>query len=206
MTVGAERPAGSFAALAKAGRDGRGRNTRPARAAFTLLEILLALALLALLSAATVSISENLVGNTPVTPEEVFWKALAEARKEALTSEQEVHLSFDPKAKAFNLVTTAGTEAGADPSANSNSSTQTFPVTKASDELAIEFLPVDKNSVSTVLIGGELIETQAMPYVTFYSDGTCSPFRAQFHSGGTARIIAIDPWTCTQVLETKENP
>jgi prepilin-type N-terminal cleavage/methylation domain-containing protein len=202
MILGAERPAGSFAALAKAGRGGR------ARAAFTLLEILLALALLALLSAATVSISENLVGNTPVTPEEVFWRALAEARKDALTSEQEVHLSFDPKAKAFNLVVNAGTQTDTDASAqpSAGSSTQTFPVTKASDQLAVDFLPVDKNSRSTMLIGGELIETQSLPYVTFYSDGSCTPFRAQFHSNGTARIIAIDPWTCTQVLETKENP
>jgi general secretion pathway protein H len=43
-----------------------------------------------------------------------------------------------------------------------------------------------------------------MPFVTLYSDGTCTPFRVQFHSNGAARIIAIDPWTCAEVLEEKK--
>jgi len=55
-----------------------------------------------------------------------------------------------------------------------------------------------------MLLGGELVETGTMPYVTLYRDGTCTPFRVQFHSSGAARIIAIDPWTCAEVLEEKK--
>ncbi len=185
MIVSAARPAGWFAVPAAAGGDG---HARPAGlcAGFTLLEILMALALLALLAVATVSISANLVGNTPVTPKDVFWKALNDARHEALTSQQEVRLSFDDKAKAFVV--------------QNGTASQTFPVTGANDKLTVGFLPAQKTN-SSVLIGGELMETDALPFVTFYADGTCSPFRAQFRSSGPAQLITIDPWTCSEVLE-----
>jgi general secretion pathway protein H len=40
-----------------------------------------------------------------------------------------------------------------------------------------------------------------LPYVTFYADGTCSPFRAQLRTGGPARFVTLDPWTCAPLLE-----
>jgi len=186
MTAAVERPAGWFAAPAKAG----GRPGRSPRAAFTLLEILLALALLALLISATVSLSSGLVGDTAVTAEDMFWKGLTEARKEALTSQQEVRLSFDAKTKAFVVATDAGVA-------------QTLPVTTAVDKLTVDFLPLQKTN-NIVLIGGELVETQGLPFVTFYDDGTCTPFRVQFRHNAAASFITIDPWTCAEMLEVKK--
>jgi general secretion pathway protein H len=208
MIAAAQRPAGAFDALAKTGPGGRVPVTRAPRAAFTLLEILISLALVALLVGATVSLSSNLIGDTPLTVNDVFWKAMVEARKEALTSQHDVRLAFDTKTKAFligvnvsgQVGADAGTPAGADASAAA--AAETFPVPLA-DKLTVDFLPTGK-STSTVLIGGELIETQSLPFVTFYSDGTCTAFRAQFHTSGEARITAIDPWTCTEVLEEKK--
>ncbi len=210
MIVGVECPAGSFAASAKAGRAGGARIGCPPRAAFTLLEILISLALIALLVGATVSISANLISSTPLTAEDVFWKALGETRKEALTSQQDIRLAFDAKTKAFligaNVGTPIGTDTGtpttADASTPAGAPAQTFPVPSA-DKLTVDFLPTGISG-SRVLIGGDVMETDALPFVTFYSDGTCTPFRVQFHSIGAARIIAIDPWTCTEVLEEKK--
>jgi prepilin-type N-terminal cleavage/methylation domain-containing protein len=201
MTVGEERPAGSWAASAKALRSG----VRKTRAAFTLLEILISLALIALLIGATISVSPR--GDSALTTDEVFWKALTAARKQALTTQQDIRLGFDSKAKAFvigaNIDPQASDHAGAQTNASTqntdNTPAQTFPVQFA-DKLTVDFLPVGK-STSSILIGGELIETQSMPFVTLYSDGTCTPFRVQFHSNGAARFIAIDPWTCAEVLE-----
>jgi general secretion pathway protein H len=45
-----------------------------------------------------------------------------------------------------------------------------------------------------------LIESQPIPFVTFFSDGTCTAFRAQFVRNGGTSMLAIDPWTCAPVL------
>ena len=202
MIAGEERPAGSLAASAKAYRECGVRIAGPPRAAFTLLEILISIALIALLVGATISVSPR--GDAALTTDEVFWKALTAARKQALTTQQDIRLAFDPKTKAFIIGANIGMDtsdsAGAQSSATA--ATQTFPVQFA-DKLTVDFLPTGKSN-SSMLIGGELIETQPLPFVTLYSDGTCTPFRVQFHSSGAARIIALDPWTCAEVLEEKK--
>lgn len=162
----------------------------PRRAAFTLLEILLAIALMALLAGALVSGSAQLIGDKPATPEDVFWQVVQKARQAALTSEGEVRLSFDAKEKAFVL--------------GDGTVSKSFPV-PPSKELTVDFLSAQTGG-STVLIGGALVDTQTMPFVTFYPDGTCTPFRVQFRAGGFARILTIDPWTCAQVLARADNP
>ena len=70
-------------------------------------------------------------------------------------------------------------------------------------ELTVDFLSAQPGQ-SSVLIGGELVDTKTVPAVTFYPDGTCSPFRAQFRAGGAAKVLSIDPWTCAQVLPKVE--
>jgi prepilin-type N-terminal cleavage/methylation domain-containing protein len=197
-------------ASAKAHSGRAARRARAPRAAFTLLEILISLALIALLIGATISIAPR--GDSAPTTDEVFWKALTAARKQALTTQQDIRLGFDPKTKAFVIGANidpqasgnAGTQTGTNASTQTtdNTPSETFPVQFA-DKLTVDFLPVGK-STSSILIGGELIETQSMPFVTLYSDGTCTPFRVQFHSSGAARFIAIDPWTCAEVLEEQK--
>jgi prepilin-type N-terminal cleavage/methylation domain-containing protein len=194
----------------KVGPIGRIAHTREGeRCGFTLLEILISLALIAVLIGATISLAPR--GDASMTTDEVFWKALTEARKQALTTQQDIRLGFDPKAKAFvigaNLGVQTDPQAGPQPSVDAGpqisvGATATFPVQFA-DKLTVDFLPVGKSN-SSILIGGELIGTEAKQYVTLYSDGTCTPFRVQFHSNGAARFIAIDPWTCAEVLEEKK--
>lgn len=157
-------------------------------AAFTLLEILLALALIGLLTAALVSASAHLISDKPVAPEDVFWQAVQQSRQTALTSEHEVRLSFDTKAQAFVMDGGAGPQVVAMPPGR---------------DVTVDFLSAQAGT-SSVLIGGQLVDTQTVPAVTFYPDGTCTSFRVQFRAGGAARVLSIDPWTCAQVLARGE--
>ena len=155
------------------------------RSGFTLLEILVTLALIALLSGVLIAGAGRLVSNEPTTPAEIFRKALTEARQYAVEKNVEVRLSYDAKAQAFT--------------ASTIDSTRSYP-TNASGDLVIDFLAAQKGG-SAILVGGVLIETQPLPFVTFYPDGTCSPFRVQFRVNGGSSIMAIVPWTCAPVLE-----
>ncbi|HWA07841.1 MAG TPA: GspH/FimT family pseudopilin [Opitutaceae bacterium] len=160
-----------------------GRSSAGARA-FTLLEILVTLALIALLSGALIAGAGRLVNDRPSTPSEIFRQALTESRQYAIEKNVEVRLSFDPKGKTLVASTT--------------DNARNYPV--PGDDVVIDFLAAQKGG-SAILVGGEVIETQALPYVTFYPDGTCSPFRVQFRISGTTNVVPIDPWTCAPVLE-----
>ena len=153
--------------------------------AFTLLEILLAVALIGILSAAMVSIAPRLTSDKSQTPQEIFWEAARTARRAALKTETEVRLSFDSKEKAFVIEGGEGV--------------QKFAVPETRD-LTIDLLQAQPTSGGSVLIGGQLVDTQTLPAVLFYPDGTCTPFRVQFRTTGPARILSIDPWTCALVL------
>jgi len=161
---------------------------------FTLLEIILALALIGLLSAVLIGGSARLLGGSTPTPTEVFWKTVSAARKTALENGRDVRLSFDIKERGFALADGA--------------MLKTFPIPPPAPgsaaaalrgDLAVDFLSGQKTGTS-IILAGQVVETQPLPYVTFYSDGTCSPFRAQFRLGVNAHIVAIDPWTCAAVL------
>ena len=161
-----------------------------ARRAFTLLEILLAIALIGLLAGVLVTGSVNLLSDKPATPEDVFWKAVRQSRATALTAEREVRLSFDDKQQAFVL--------------DDGSAPQVLVVPPAPG-LTVDFLSPSAGR-SSVLIGGDLVDTQTVPSVSFYPDGTCSPFRAQFRTGGAPHVLNVDPWTCAPVLPRLDNP
>ncbi len=159
------------------------------RRGFTLVEILLALALVGLLSWIFIGGSTALLNSKAPSPDEQFWKVCASARKQALEGQRSVILSYDPKVRSFLLTD------GASPRA--------VPV-QGPDDLVIDFHPPPSEGSSSTLIGGTLVETEPMGSVTFYSDGTCTPFRAQFRSGGGAHLLAIDPWTCAPMLPTPD--
>lgn len=168
------------------------RSAPPANRAtrgFTLLEILLALAIIALLASVLIGGSATLLNDRSVTPTEVFWKTVQECRKTALKTGQDVRLSFEPKEKKFILSDAAGID----------SATQEFPIPPPNDDLSFTFLTTQKGA-SMILLGGVAVETQTVTYVTFYSDGTCSPFRGQIQRNGGVTALGIDPWTCAAVL------
>lgn len=159
-----------------------------------MLEILLALAIIGLLSAVLIGGSSAMLNTRAVTPSDVFWKTVQECRKSALKNARDVRLAFDAKEKKFLISDASGIDAAV----------REIPIPAAGDDLTLTFLTTQKGG-STILIGGTLIETATVSSVTFYSDGTCTPFRAQIQkSGGDPTILSIDPWTCAAVLKPND--
>ena len=157
--------------------------------AFTLLEIVLAIALIALIATTIIGASARLLNARSVAPEDVFWQACAAARRAALRSSFETRLSWDDKAKAFNV--------------NNPASGASFPVKGAGDDLGIDLL-TGQAGASATLVGGTLMESSAAPSVSFFPDGTCVPFRVQIRFKGGARTLTVDPWTCARMLKPKD--
>jgi len=153
-----------------------------------LLEVLLTVALIALLGGVLIAGSARLLSDRPVAPEDILRKAIDEARRAAVESNREVRLAFDSKVRTFKMRTAEGV--------------RSFPL-EAAGECEIDFLTAQKGA-GVVLLGGVVVETQSIPYITFYSDGTCSPFRVQLRTAGSAWVMAIDPWTCAAVLESEK--
>jgi prepilin-type N-terminal cleavage/methylation domain-containing protein len=161
------------------------------RGGFTLIEILLVVALIGLIGWIFIG-GSNALMTDKASPDDQFWKATAAARKEALEEGRSVIMTFDPKVRAFVL--------------NDGGDKRVLPVNGA-DDLVIDFHPVQSDTSSEVLIGGTLVETEPLAAVTFYNDGTCTPFRVQVRANGAAHILSVDPWTCAQVLNQSDaNP
>jgi Tfp pilus assembly protein FimT len=159
-----------------------------AASGFTLLEMLLALGLLALIGTVLIGGSTRALNTKPVSTDELFWKSCGEARKLALQSGREVRLGFaDDHEKGRRFTVDDGMGA------------REFPLTTAG-EVGVNFLSGQKVAGSAVIMAGQVVETQALPFVTFYSDGTCTAFRVQIRLGVNAHILSIDPWTCAPVL------
>ena len=157
-------------------------------AGFTLLEILLVIALIGLMASLLIGTSARMLAEEPDTVEGVFWDAVAEARREALLEQREVRLRYDGDKRTLYASSTAGE--------------RMFPLPPGS--VRIDFLVPVSSSTGRLLIGGTLVETQTLSHVTFFDDGTCTPFRLQVRNGADARVLSIDPWTCAEVLVTKE--
>jgi general secretion pathway protein H len=116
-----------------------------------------------------------------------------------------VRLAFrrEVDSRRFVLIDSAAPAASRDgfappPDANAGVLAE-YPVPNAGD-LEVTFLSTQKGG-NTILLGGVLVETTTVPYATFYTDGTCSPFRAQFMKNAAVHIISIDPWTCAPMLK-----
>lgn len=163
--------------------------------------MLLSLAVIALLAAVLVGGASQMLSERPVTPEQVFWNAVQEARKAALKAEHEMRLRYDGEKKQFVLVDGLAPRAlAADGFTLEEVPLKTFPIDPAlTQDLTIDFLAAVKGG-NMILVGGVLIESQPVPSVTFYSDGTCSAFRLQIVRAGGSQIVEIDPWTCAPVL------
>ena len=157
------------------------------RSAFTLLEIIVVIALMGMLAAVLSVGASRLLADRPDSPEQIFWGAVGEARKFALTNQSEVRLRFDRESQAF----VASTEQGE----------RSFPI-QFEGELELNFLGMRKGE-SSILVGGRLIETSPLDSVRFFDDGTCTPFRAQLIvRGQTPLVLEVDPWTCAEILRS----
>jgi prepilin-type N-terminal cleavage/methylation domain-containing protein len=162
-------------------------------AAFTLLEVLMVVALLGLMAGLFISVARSFTDDKAKTPDDVFWQLVTQARKQALLTGRDVRVTYaaptrdEPAALVMH-------QDGLD---------ERFPFV-GPIEVKIDFLSTEK-ARSTILVAGQIVETQTIPAVTFYGDGTCTPFRVQIRAGSAAaRVLAIDPWTCAQVLTPAE--
>jgi general secretion pathway protein H len=178
------------------------RPPRPFRRGFTLLEILLTLALIGLLSAFLVGGSARLLSTRGNTPAEVFWKAVAEARRTALQSGREVRLRFDGETRAFLLLDSEAPPPGplGEPPAPERPLRRFSVSPELAGDLEVDFLGAAAQGANAILVGGVLLEARSLPHATFFPDGTCAPFRAQLARAGGRSVLRIDPWTCAPVL------
>ena len=169
------------------------RGAASARSGFTLLEILLVLALLGLMAGLFITAARNFTDEKSRTVDDVFWEMVTQARKQALLTGREVRVTYAGPAREEPAALVM-TQDGID---------ERFSFA-GMGEVKIDFLSVEK-SRSAILVAGQSVETQTLPAVIFYGDGTCTPFRVQIQVGPhPARTLAIDPWTCAQVLTTEE--
>jgi prepilin-type N-terminal cleavage/methylation domain-containing protein len=170
-----------------------GKRSSTARngAGFTLLEILLAMAIIALMAAVLIGGAGRLLSDRPVTVNEVFFKAVMEARKSALTHERDVQLLYvgDDRDKGKLFVVIDGEQRKDFP----------IPPQTITNDFQVDFLSAQKGG-AMIVVGGTVMESQPIKSVTFYSDGTCQPFRMQVVRNGASGITSIDPWTCAPVL------
>ena len=154
--------------------------------AFTLLEIILVLALIALIGSVLAVGVSGVFNNDHPAPDDVFWQACRSAQKLASLSERDTTLRFDAKEK--KLVWSNGQE------------TDSAAFDASRGDVSVQFVQAAAGG-SLILIAGHVVETQEVPRVLFYPDGTCMAFRVQFRAGATSWQIGIDPWTCAPVLE-----
>jgi len=156
--------------------------THPPRA-FTLIEILVVLALLALVTAALLPAGGALLRDARrESAEDTTLDVLQEVRRQAVLSGREVTLGF--AAESHALVWTDGVQTGR----------REF----ARPDVTVDFL---RPSGRAILLGGQLVETNAVKQMKFYADGTCDTIRLQWRQADRiAHVIAIDPWTCAPAL------
>jgi len=165
------------------------RRHRSGRDGFTLLEILLVLALIGLIATVIAASVVRVIDADHPTPEDTFWQACHGAQRLASLGERNVTLSFD--AANHRLVWSNGPE------------TDQAAFDPAGGEVSVQFLEARQGG-SVILIAGQVVETEEMPRVTFYPDGTCTAFRVQFRVGANAWHLDIDPWTCAPVLSKSD--
>jgi general secretion pathway protein H len=133
-----------------------------------------------------------LLSDRPKTADQLFWAASGAVRKDALLNNHDVRLSLDTKTHELVASSAAG---------------ETRHPFVARETAELDFLaPKAPGTFSAILVGGDLVETQTIPFVTFYNDGTCSPFRVQLKSKNGTRVLDIDPWTCAPMLAAKPAP
>ena len=185
------------------------RRRRLGEGGFTLLEILLTIAIIALLGSVLIGGAAHLLNDQPTSVDDVFWKAVRDARKAALKSEHEMRLKFDKEKKQFVLVDgLAPAVLAADGFTKEEVPVKVFPIPSAAGsearDLTVEFLGPAIKGGNAILVGGMLLESNPVQHVTFYSDGTCTAFRLQISRAGGVHTLTIDPWTCAAVLKPED--
>lgn len=148
------------------------------RGGFTLVEVLLVLAIFLLFSALFIpGVNSILREMDERGPEQIVSETILAARNAALESGHTVALYFDSKERRFQ------------------SDGEVLEFAPLPSDMKVELLPPETGA--TVLLGGQLVETEELRRVRFFPDGTCDPFRMRIQEAGqNAWVLVADPWTC----------
>lgn len=130
-------------------------------------------------------------------PDDIFWKAVRQARERALFMGVEVML-LPPGA----------------PTGHSSDREEAFVLRQGSREVGRVPLTPPKNAAPKIrfltadLKRSTLLQppstATALSAVVFFPDGTCTPFRLEIVEGSSTRHLAVDPWTCAPLLKNPE--
>lgn len=138
------------------------------------------LALLGLVAALFITGGREMFRARERTPADVFWQAVQAARFQAVQEDATVTMRYDEKARRLAWGT-VGEPHGLDWPGKS-----------------VEFLPME--SRDSILLGGQLVDTGALPAVRFHADGTTDRFRVQLTDvAGQIVRLELDPWTAAPV-------
>jgi prepilin-type N-terminal cleavage/methylation domain-containing protein len=165
------------------------------RRAFTLIELMLTMALIALLSSLFIwNINALLKQGELEALQNELWGAVEKAKQAAVFSRQPHKVRFDEKLQSF-MVSSGGEEIA-------------FKVDTSGfgEEVEIEvlfkmILPRDGYR----LVRGELVTHREIESVTFFPDGTCTPFSVDLKIGEYESGYQIDPWTGSQLTAPEED-
>lgn len=123
-----------------------------------------------------------------------LWGAVEKAKQSAVFSRQANKVRFDLDQQAF-LVSSNGVEVP-------------FKVDTSGlgEDIEIEVrfkmvLPKDGYR----LVRGQLVTHREIESVTFYPDGTCTPFSVDLRIGDYESSYQIDPWTGSQLTKPEED-
>lgn len=164
------------------------------RRGFTLLEVLLVLALIGSAASVFIISIDSIARTTPADSlEGGFWAAIRDAREAAMRTRRVQEITFNADDLEF-LVEGAGVV-----------KTETVSIENASD--SDKFEAVFKQVLPTntfTLVRGRLVTEREITSMLVFPDGTCQPVTVEFRFPGGSRRLAIDPWTCAELLDADE--
>jgi len=157
---------------------------------FTLLEVMLVVALIAAAGSLFFVNLESLGRSSPADEfEGAFWRAMAQAREQALASRRTVELRWDAESKAFQVEGAGGSARVAVPD-EARPQGADCEATFSEEVAANDF----------ILVRGELVSRRTTTAVKVFPDGTCQSFAVEFRLGEHRHRVAIDPWTGAEML------
>ncbi|HCR30598.1 MAG TPA: hypothetical protein DIV79_11325 [Opitutae bacterium] len=165
------------------------------RNAFTLIELMLTMALIALLSSLFIWNIQSLLkqGELEALQNEL-WSAVEKAKQSAVFNRVPHRVRFDEKLQAF-LVSADGEEVP-------------FQVDTSGLGEGIEIEVIFKLMLPRDgyrLIRGELVTHREIETITFFPDGTCTPFSVDLKIAEYESSYQIDPWTGSQMTKPEED-